>query len=444
MKCLLLPALLLALLLNGCAGDNPTEPVAAVEDATQTAADTGTEPEPDTETAPDAETAPEPEVLPCDQLPALCEGEPAGDASLGEAVFVAPNDAFPAEVTSQLAHNNLDVAWFDGRLFLAFRTAPNHFASEDAVLYVVSSDDLKSWRYEGHFAFDTDIREPQLVPIDGTLHVYFALLGTDPLNFEPKGSRRATYQSPGEWSQPTEVFEPGFIPWRIKWLDGTLYVTGYTGGANVYDPDGGDIEVYWLTTTDGVQFEPAVKNAPVVLKGGASETDFVFLEDGSLVAVGRNEAGDASGFGMKVCKAPADDLATWTCVTDPRKYDSPLLIEQAGRVWLIGRRSLDNEGNYDLGTPDKPPNELYLDYQLAWWASPKRCSLWEIDPETLDVSWVLDLPSKGDTCFPESIPLENGRHLVFNYTSPVDGEDVPWVDGQFGPTSIYYTVMSLP
>ncbi|NCG18971.1 MAG: hypothetical protein GWP91_08165, partial [Rhodobacterales bacterium] len=41
---------------------------------------------------------------------------------------VVPGVGLSAEVVPQPANNNLDIAWHNDRLFLAFRTAPTHFA----------------------------------------------------------------------------------------------------------------------------------------------------------------------------------------------------------------------------------------------------------------------------------------------------------------------------
>ena len=107
--------------------------------------------------------------------------------------MVVPSAGLPVEVTPQNANNNLDVAYHDGRVFLAFRTSPTHFASEDTVLYVVSSTDQVTWQYEGEFWVGTDIREPQLVSFNGQLVLYFALLGVNPWDFEPIGTRYVMY-----------------------------------------------------------------------------------------------------------------------------------------------------------------------------------------------------------------------------------------------------------
>ena len=88
--------------------------------------------------------------------------EPVGVGTLVPDVLdfrqIVPSDGLPPEVEPMDANNNLDIAWHEGRLFLAFRTAPDHFASSDPRLYVVSTSDEQTWRYEGLFDLDTDGR----------------------------------------------------------------------------------------------------------------------------------------------------------------------------------------------------------------------------------------------------------------------------------------------
>jgi hypothetical protein len=195
--------------------------------------------------------------------------------------------------------------------------------------------------------------------------------------------------------------------------------------------------VHFLTSQNGLDWEPVVDGQPVVLTGGSSETDFAFLDDGSLIAVSRNELGDDLGFGSKICRAPADALGDWECVGDPRKYDSPLVFQVGSEVYLIGRRNVTETGNYDLGYDDMTHQQQISQYQFAYWREPKRCALWRVDPETLTVSFVLDLPSRGDTCFPSLLWSDDGSAWVYNYTSPLDGADLDWNRGQLGDTDIY-------
>ncbi len=350
----------------------------------------------------------------------------------------------PAEVVSQTSHNNLDIAWHAGRLFFAFRTGRLHFAGPEVVMYLVSTTDQKRWRFEGKIELGTDVREPRLLSVGGRLFLYFAVLGQNPITFEPKGTRVVQWLGPGQITQPREIFDSTFIPWRTRTIDGTGYMIGYTDGGNIYSVGDGKIQVHWLKTVDGMGFEPVVPGKPVVLESGGSETDIAVLEGGSLVAVSRNEAGDELGFGMRICRADADAWGEWQCAADPRKYDSPLLIHHRDRVFLIGRRNVTDSGNFDLGHSELTPAQATLEYQLDYWKRPKRCSVWEVDPISLKVSFLLDLPSRGDTCFASALPLNGDSYLVYNYTSPLDGPDRSWLDGQQNPTLIYWTALTLP
>jgi hypothetical protein len=391
----------------------------------------------------------------CERVSGLCDGTSEDSEGPGQSPprVVVPSSMMPEGVVSQTAHNNLDIAWHDagdgGRLFFAFRTAATHFAGPEVVMYVVSTDDLVTWRKEGEFALGTDVREPQLVSIGGRLLFYFVVLGSDPFDFAPKGVKVAEWKGPGDFDAPKDIFEPGFLVWRIKPMEhhgeaGAVYAFGYDGGENVYDNDGEALSVRWLMSRDGLTWEAADAEQPVVLEGGASETDAVFLEDGRLIAVARNEAGDETGFGSKICRGEKDSPATWTCAYDKRKYDSPLVLEHAGEVYLVARRNVTGDGHYDLGLDDLPMEERYSKYQQDYWTKPKRCALWKVDPDTLSVSHVFDLPSAGDTCFPEALRLSEGKWLLFNYSSPWDlARDPSWLDGQVDTTLIYWTVLSL-
>lgn len=366
--------------------------------------------------------------------------------AFSEPVVVAPSATLPPEVISQTAHNNLDVVMHEDRLFLALRTAPSHFASADTHLYVVSTADQATWRFEGDFHLGRDLREPRFVSIAGRLFLYFAVLGTDPLAFEPGGTQVVEYRAPGDWSPPEAAFAgdlADFIPWRIQRHGGEAWLIGYAGGAGVYTADADPIEVHWLKSTDGRTWQPLVPSQPVVLRGGVSETDFARLDDGATIAVGRNEAGDGATFGSKVCRAEAASPGAWRCVDDPRKYDSPLVLTDGTRVWLVGRRNVSETGYFDLGRDELSPEARWGLYQADYWNKPKRCAVWSVDPTTLEVSHLLDLPSAGDTCFASAVDLGEGQWLVYNYSSPFENPDIPWIRGQRGPTLIYRTTLAL-
>lgn len=355
---------------------------------------------------------------------------------ISPAIQVVPSAGLPPQVELMPANNNLDVAFHHGRYYLAFRTAPSHFASEKAKIYVVSSQDQENWDFEASFHLGSDLREPRLLSFSEGLFLYFAVLGTNPLDFEPVGMMVSQFIQAVQWTEPEYFYGDGFIPWRTKTIDGVAYMLTYEEGGSIYDLDGDPIKVHWLTTEDGYNWIPVISDQPIVLEGGGSETDFVFLDNGSLMAVSRNEKGDSSGFGMSICRAEAEDLGNWNCINDPRKYDSPLMFKHGQEVYLIGRRNISSDGNYDLGYDNIDPTLAFLLNELEYSIRPKRTALWRIEPDTLEVEFVMDLHGRGDTCFPGLIQENDDTFIIYNYTSPLDGPDLPWILAQLGPTQI--------
>jgi hypothetical protein len=81
---------------------------------------------------------------------------------------------------------------------------------------------------------------------------------------------------------------------------------------------------------------------------------------------------------------------------------------------------------------------------LAYITQAKRCSLWRHDRETGKVGFVLDLPSRGDTCFASVLPGDApDRLVVYDYSSDITGPELPWTAGQRRPTYIYRHVLEL-
>jgi hypothetical protein len=354
---------------------------------------------------------------------------------LGELTQVVPADNLPAGVTPQTSNNNLDVVeHMDGKLYLAFRTGPNHFASSQVHMYVLSSeDDGQQWTLEQDLFMETDLREPRFLSLDDKLVLHYAVLGTNALDFEPQGTMRTVLRD-NAWSEPEWIFDDGFIPWRTRVMAGVPTMIGYTGGDDIYDQDGDtlpQLEVRWLTSEDGLNW-----TGPTVWTGGGSETDITHT-DNAVVAVIRNEGGDANGFGSLVCRAELDAPHDWDCVHDCRKYDSPLMFTHGGEAWLIGRRNVTEDGCFDIHTTDTDlvHSEQFIQNSAAYWQTPKRCSLWHVDDADLTVTHIEDFPSAGDTCFP-SILGEDGQYELWNYTTDPEDADMGWLTGQQGPTMI--------
>jgi hypothetical protein len=371
---------------------------------------------------------------------------------------IVPSDGLPPAVDVKRSNNNLDVTRFGGRTYLAFRTADSHFAGDTTVIHVVSSDDERAWRSEARFALGRDLREPRWLPHNGRLFLYVSLLGSSSYSFDPErvdvtelatsertdAARSLTaVDSPasGNFGPLERIGLPGRVAWRTRVIDGRGYMTAYYGGEHLYSLSRAPMAVELYTTTDGRHWLPADPAHPVVSRGGGSEADFALLGD-SLFGVIRNEEGDEGGWGSKLCRATSAALGAWSCTNDPRKFDSPNVFVHDGEVYFFARRNLANDGRYDLGVG----NGLLrmLRNQLAYITQAKRCSLWRYDRATGTVGFVLDLPSRGDTCFASVLPGDEPDQLVvYDYSSDIAGPEMPWTAGQRRPTFIYRHVLEL-
>jgi hypothetical protein len=348
------------------------------------------------------------------------------------------------------ANNNLDVVRHsDGRVYLAFRSAPTHFASPDTAVYVVSSADERNWDFEARFDAGTDLREPRFLSLGGRLFLYVSKLGKVPYAFEPQGvwlSERTADEQGSRWGELEQLDLPDHIVWRTKSVNGRGWMSAYRGGASIYRFFSGEpLSVGLFATSDGRRWLPADPDRPYVYEGGVSETEFEFNDDGGLVSVGRNEAGDNQhGFGSVVCQAAPEALSQWQCSGDPRKFDSPLLFSHDGEVYLVARRTVSEDGVYDRGYGFGPLRSIIN--QLDYISSAKRCSLFHfVKSETKSerrLAFMLDLPSKGDTCFAGALKGARPDEVVlYDYSSDIDGPDVAWSVGQRRPTFVYRHVL---
>jgi len=369
--------------------------------------------------------------------------EPGRDeVRLLETTRVVPSEGLPKGAQVESANNNLDVTRHsDGRVYMAWRTAPDHFAGPDTIIQVVSSEDERTWRLEKRIALRTDLREPRLLSWRGSLFLYVSRLGSNRWRFEPQGVMMTEKRADGSWSDLEAIGLPGYIAWRTRIENGQPYMTAYLGGESIYRFDGQPMHVDLLTTQNGRDWTPVDPGHRSVYVGGGSEADFTLDDAGRLFAVIRNESGDATGFGSKVCSANPEKLSDWRCRSDPRKFDSPYMFRMHDEVYLVARRNVTRDGSYDkLGVSQFLRN---IRNQLSYITTAKRCAIWRVDRASQRVAFVMDLPSRGDTCFPAVLPTEREDQVaIYNYSSAIDDADVPWSVGQRRPTYVYRHLLS--
>jgi hypothetical protein len=361
-------------------------------------------------------------------------------------VTVVPSAGLPPDVRVDHSNANLSVAYFQGRVWMVFRTAKWQIADDNARLYVISSADQRHWRLEGQFAYGRDLREPRLFVWKKKLFLYFALLGSNAASFDPGGTMATRWMGHGQWAKPRRILMDDFIPWSVKAHRGRAYMLGYTGGGGTFQPNPPPKFVYFMTTRNGWTWTPVDPAHKIVYTGQCGETDMAWMPDGSLVTACQTEEVDKLGWGAKVCTAPASALAVWTCRGDRRRLDSPFVFVSGGHAYVIARRQPNFGGNYDLGVPNLPDNDAtFALYDASYAATTKRCALWSIDTATRTFTPLRDVPGVGDTCYPSMIRQPHGRFLVYNYTSPLDGSDPPWGSAlTAGDTLIYRMTLQFP
>jgi len=367
---------------------------------------------------------------------------------LGPLRTVVPGPGLPRAIDVGRSNNNLDVVDHAGSRWLAWRTAPSHFASATARLEVVRSDDGgQRWQAETTIALGRDVREPRFLIWGDRLLLYAFEAGTDPKRFEP-GRVLVVEHTPNGWTEPRFVSPPGCVVWRVRMLAGRPVMSVYRGAETLFTRHPEPLRVELWTSHDGFGWNPLDPARPVLHHGG-TETEFVETGDGRVAYACRKEGPDG-GWGTDLGVAPLDDPLAVEWRSIPAKCDSPLLVRHRSGIRLITRRQLANGGRFDLGWRHGSPLLRTRAYQGVYSASRKRTAMFDVDVDRGALRWLGDLPSRGDTAFAAVVaadgrdPATSDRWTVYNYSSAVDGPDLPWVAGQLRPTAVLAVDVAMP
>ncbi len=328
-----------------------------------------------------------------------------------------------------------------GRVYLGF---VSHSVEDPSLsrVAVLSSADEVSWRTEFEQTSAGTIHGPHLLLVGEELFAYLSVEseGRDdsrtPLSFYVK--RGAS----GAWTAPTTLDLGDQLMSSVRTVGGRHLMTTYTGGSSVYHVDGDHRDVRMLMSADGVNWRPPLAGDVSMYRGGGSDSTVSSGDDGNLLAVVRNEAGDSSGWGASVCVAHAPQWSSWDCVNDPRNYGAATLFSHADQVYLVGERQLSDTGNYDQARGAR------------WWrllrnqaerlTTGKRCALYRFERAAKKFAFVVDLPSRGDTCSPAVIDGDGpGRYVVYAQSSDITGPDLPLQMAKQRPNRIYRYELTL-
>lgn len=352
------------------------------------------------------------------------------------------------------ANNNVTIAAYKGKLIVAYRNAETHFASPSAALVVAeaSGENLEDWtevwRYQ---TGNDDLREMLMFEMSGRLFCYFACLAPNKKGFAPRGMHWTSTTDLKVWSDPVDVGRPTEIIWDVKVREEAgrevAYKASYVG--NHYAGDA-ICTVLFERSTDAMSWQP-VSGDGTVYTGGVSEVSFAFTPSGNLVAIGRNEDGDASGFGTQLFFASAGDLGKWTplATSSPYRFDSPRLLCMNGELLLFARYAREPYDalphwmsfgfrrcfNLFLYSALSKSGAVYRLKTPDGGAGKGKDLRWPDDP--LEVVRCFE-DTFGDTGFFSIASVDGGETdwVVANYASSACHSHAPWIYGQVFPSEV--------
>lgn len=346
-----------------------------------------------------------------------------------------------------IANNNVSMIEFNHTVVVAYRTAETHFASPNAKIVVVTSDarQLEDWTQVWSYRTgNDDLREVLFFELNRKLFLYFVRLAPFKNGFSPRRSSWTSTQDLKIWSPPADVGRVSEIIWDVKVVEnqGTklAYKTSYTG--NHYASDA-VLSVLFEQSVDGAEWKPVGKDSTVYV-GGVSEVSFTFTAKGDLVAIGRNEDGDASGFGSQLFFARQGDLGTWTPlkVSIPYRFDSPRMCFIEGHVLLLARYARERYA----ALPRWMPFALQRIVNLVIYSIlPKNGAAYHLKIPDDEGKWCAQ-PIELIRCFEDTVgdtgffsitkDSSSGNWLVANYASRSTHSHTPWIYGQVKPTDV--------
>jgi hypothetical protein len=357
-----------------------------------------------------------------------------------EPFWLIPSTLLPDSMSIQTSNNNVSLVRYGNRIYLAFRTSKNHFASEFTQIHIISTADGLHWDKELEVKLGTDVREPFLLLTNDTLRFYYFKAGTSMTSFSPDYINMIYKVHDQGWSEPQRVMEKGEVHWSMKKRNERYFSTSYKGSHyNVFGKS--KVELKFKQSYDGVHWTN-VGDSAMVYQGGVSEVDFEFDRNGDLWAVGRLEDGDFSGFGTQLFYASKQALDKWSFLPEAIKeaHMSPKVFRHNDDIYLIARRQLGEKpfgfARKFLGMPLRRLSN-WVNYSL----SPKTTALFRLNKQTKTLEHLMDIPGAGDTALPSVMRLGKDRFLIANYTSDPKHSRRSWLKGQMNPTYVYLMVL---
>ena len=342
-------------------------------------------------------------------------------------------------------HNENTVLLAQGdRILFAFRGGESgQIGSGQAHINIyASTDGGRSFQKQAEVSADNlpdgrDIRDPKLVNANGRLFLY-AISRLPGGHYRDLGGQAWTVRSESTddgktWSDPLKTFSDvdasgtesfwGF--WRFAERPSsesgtpTFYATGYNDG---------DTTVGLFASPDGVAW---TKRAIILdsYDDVPSEAELRFFGEkaDTAVAVIRLDNQGLLDNGQSAICTSKEPFTSWEC---GRRMEQRL----DGPTWHV-QRSGKTSRSFFFARKHLP-------------CTRKRTAIYELrgdlaDPASpVEVCEIQEVKSAGDTSYTGLAPLGNDRYLLSWYSSAVK-EDVPWLEGTYGPSDIWLADVDL-
>jgi hypothetical protein len=355
-----------------------------------------------------------------------CETQP----TISEPTILIPSSSLPAHIQCLKSNNNVDIVKFNDTYYVAWRSARVHFPDAKAIMYIISSKDFVTWKFEHSFKTGADLREPRFLVFNDQLFFYCFEGAKVMYSFNPKHIWISTVEN-GKWKDQIAPGMDGYVPWRLKMHNGKPLFSAYWG-KNLYGAH--QAQLRFFTSDDAINWKP-ISEHPQISVTGSEEGEFEFDEEGNMWCIVRLE-----GEGAMVCYADKDSLHSWKMYHTKKKYDSSCLFRHGKDIYLVARR---NRGGNAEKAPGWLPDGIRRTVNLTTYSfSPKTTALYKLNVGNKDFDWVMDLPGCGDNAFPAVVPIDEDNYYVLNYTNDLTNPDITWFSGQFQNTYIYYLTLS--
>ncbi|MCK5804851.1 MAG: hypothetical protein KAI66_18580 [Lentisphaeria bacterium] len=284
-----------------------------------------------------------------------------------------------------------DLCWFQGRIYLTFRTCPEgHMVHNSSFIRILRSEDGNDWEQVGQFSVpDRDTRDPHFLVFQNKLFVYsgaWRVVGegearniNDHLGF-------CVWTEDGDaWSEPVTLEGTyGHYIWRAVEADGCAYLCGRRKKDFVEStgPEGGEMtQAVLLKSENGLVWH----FHSVFRQHYGDETAFAIESDGSMIALARtliNGGGNAC-----LCRARPPYLE-WAETDLGRYVGGPMICKWGDRTLIGGRRIVDGVS----------ATMLY----------------WLVDKQLVEAA---KLPSGGDNSYTGFVPRDDHHGLLSYYSS---------------------------